>query len=272
MISVIIVQYNNAELTLQAIESFQKYIQCGYEIILIDNASTESKATELLDGLSGVFCIRNQHNDGFGKANNLGAANAHGDILLFLNSDTITVDDFVSPLVEVFDQNPTLGIVGPRLLNRDRTFQLSAGKLPSFWQELKDKFLYRLVDKKNKSVQRIAEKKFSARWNVGWVTGAAMFIRKSVFEACGGFDENIFMYFEDKDLCGRVRKLGYQILYLPESTLIHLRGASSSTESRMKIDTLYRESQRYYYAKHRSVLEQSLLHFYLKLTGKKSGK
>ena len=265
MISIIIVQYNNPELTRHAISSLQEQVHGDYEIVLVDNASSDAGSAELVHQLKNVIYIRNEVNFGFGKANNIGVQRASGDLLLFLNNDTVTQHDFISPVVTLFHEDPLIGIAGPRLLNSDMSFQLSAGKLPSISREIYDKCIYYLVDTKYGYFRARMMKKFSTRMNVGWVTGAALFIRKKIFESCAGFDENYFMYFEDKDLCARCTELGFKIAYVPDVSLIHLRGASSGERSDRKPRQAYRQSQIYYYRKHRSVFEQKLLRFYLRL-------
>ncbi len=191
---------------------------------------------------------------------------AKGDILLFLNNDTITTTDFVSRVLREFGEDPLLGIAGPRLLNADGSFQLSGGDLPTFAVEIRDKLLHGLVDRKLGPALNFAERQSIKKRNAEWVTGAALFIRADLFGRLGGFDERFFMFFEDKDLCLRARDAGYSVRYIAEASLIHLRGGSSGGVSD-KIRTAYRESQRAYYEKHRPRHERLLLRMYLKTIG-----
>ncbi|MBI4417892.1 MAG: glycosyltransferase family 2 protein, partial [Ignavibacteriales bacterium] len=199
-------------------------------------------------------------------ANNRAAAQARGDILLFLNNDTVTTGDFVTPVLREFDADPALGVVGPMLANRDGTFQLSSGLLPTVRVECVDKVLYSLLRRRWGPAMRYAERARRGR-TVQWVTGAALFIRSDVFRQLGGFDERFFMFFEDKDLCARALRKGYRVKYVSTPSLTHLGGGSSGTR-REEIEKIYRQSQIVYYEKHRPKVEQAFMKVYLRLAGK----
>ena len=268
MTSVIILQYNNHHLTIEAIESFRKYHSDDTEIILVDNGSTDANWSEGLTNISNLKLIRLETNLGFGAANNIAAKKAVGDILLLLNNDTITTSSFIDRIEKEFRNDSSIGIIGPRIYNRDGSLQLSYGRFPSILVEVIDKIIYRLVDKKNKPVSSYLMKRYSKRKFTDWVTGAALFIRKDLFLSINGFDESFFMYFEDKELCKRVKDSGKKVAYIPDVSLIHLRGGSADGPKKKFLELKYRESQRLYYAKHRNRFEQLLLSVYLKLTGK----
>lgn len=268
MISVIIVQYNNSRLTYTAIESFRKFHKGNYEIILVDNGSTEPDAVEFAKDIPGLKLICLDTNLGFGKANNLAAQKSSGDILLFLNNDTVTTSEFLHKIEEEFSSDSSIGIIGPKLFNSDGSLQLSYGKLPSLFVEFTDKLFYSMVDKKNKLALNYLKNRYLEKECTGWVTGAALFIRKNLFSDLNGFDESFFMYFEDKELCKRVIDSGNKVVFSPESSLIHLRGASLNDPNREFLDKKYRESQLIYYKKHKTKLEQILLNSYLRISGK----
>lgn len=268
MISVIILQYNNFHYTKEAIESFRKFHPDVHEIILVDNGSTDPGWKDSINHLTDLKLIRLENNLGFGPANNVAAKIATGDILLFLNNDTVTSGSYLKEIENEFVNNPEIGIIGPRIYNPDGSLQLSFGKFPSIKVELVDKVLYRLIDKKNKTAIKYFEKKYSVKQFTRWVTGAALFIRKNLFLSLDGFDESFFMYFEDKELCKRVSDSGHKILYFPEVSLIHLRGGSATGPKKKFLDLMYRKSQVYYYSKHRNNFEQILLKLYLKISGK----
>ena len=270
MISVIIVQYNNSRLTHTAIESFIKHHTCNYEIILVDNGSTEQNAVEFTKDIPNIKLICLDKNLGFGKANNLAAQKSLGDILLFLNNDTVITSEFLSKIETEFNKDSSIGIIGPKLYNPDGSLQLSYGNLPSVFVEFADKLFYALVDKKNKLVLNYLKKKYLKKEFTGWVTGAALSITKKLFLELNGFDESFFMYFEDKDLCKRVNDSGKKVVFSPESSLIHLRGASLNEPNKEFLDRKYRESQLIYYKKHKSKFEQILLKAYLRISGKSS--
>jgi GT2 family glycosyltransferase len=268
MVSVIIIQFNNSHFTVNAIESLLKFHNDNIEIILVDNNSTEPNATRFIKEYPELKLIQCNKNLGFGAANNLAAQQSSGDILLFLNNDVIVISEFIKKIENEFHSDSSIGIIGPKLLNLDKSLQLSCGKLPSVFIELFDKILYAAVDKKNSFALNYSERKYIKKAEKEWVTGAALFITRKIFLKINGFDESFFMYFEDKDLCSRVINEGKKVLFFPESSLIHLRGGSFNKENQEFLIRKYRESQMLYYQKHKSKLQNILLKIYLKLSGK----
>jgi hypothetical protein len=206
-------------------------------------------------------------NGGFSRGNNVGATHAAGDVLLFLNNDTLIESDFVTPILRRFDESPRVGVVGPRLLNVDGSFQLSAGRSPTFLREVFDSKVAAAINSGDQAAMRAQERRFARPTPVEWVTGAALAIRRDVFREVGGFDEAFFMYFEDKDLCARVRAAGFEVWFEPASGIKHLRGGSANPRTAQ----MYRASQVHYYRRHRPWLEQQLLAAYLHLSGKYPG-
>jgi len=257
--SIIVLQYNHADLTRQCLRSLMRHLGQRNEIILVDNDSTEEEARRLGSEFPDVEFVACEENGGFGRGNNVGAARAAGDILLFLNNDTVIDSDFVAPLLRRFETTPRAGVVGPKLLNQDGSFQLSAGHLPTFAREVVDKAIAAAINRGNRAVHRAVENRFARARQVGWVTGAALAVRRDIFVAVGGFDESFFMYFEDKDLCARAQAAGFEVWFDPASELRHLRGGSASTSAART----YRSSQTLYYRRHRTKLEQWMLAAYL---------
>lgn len=271
MISVILVQHNAIDLTRHSISSLRKFHPAGCEIILVDNASEESGLDQLLHDFPEIRVVRNKQNVGFGRANNQASKIAQGSILFFLNNDTVTTQPFLQMVEDLFAGDRTIGIVGLKLLNADHTFQLSAGGLPTIAREVVDKIIAHLLRNGNRVMSNIMERQYRFERSVGWVTGAAMFIRKDIFLSVGGFEEEMFMYFEDKDLCLKVAQRGYAVRYIPQHSLVHLK-AGSSTDSLIDSECVYRQSQICYYRRHRPRVERLLLRLYLSLTGKHPGK
>lgn len=268
MISVILVQHNRGALTLQAIRSLQAHHQGGYEVLMVDNASNDGSLELLQREARGIRILPSPTNDGFGAANNRAAQQAAGDILLFLNNDTICVEPFLQQAEAAFGSEPSMGVLGPRLVNEDRSFQLSAGTLPSIWRESVDKVLHGAARRRVGLVTKALEGSFSSRRTVGWVTGAALFIRRELFERVGGYDESMFMYFEDKDLCARCWRAGMRVVYEPRLEIVHLKGGSSSGPMPPLLQNAYRASQVHYYRTHRPRHERLLLNAYLRVRGR----
>jgi GT2 family glycosyltransferase len=262
-VSIIIVNYNGGQIVLDCLQSIYQHLNMdSCEVIVVDNCSKDGSQEAISDQFPLVKLLRQRQNLGFGLANNAGVEVARGNFLFLLNSDTLIGDDILSFLVERLSENPGIGIIGPQLHNLDGSFQYSVSKEISIWGEfltLQEVWQYRDFTKRPQLAQQYAQEQ-----GVSIVVGAAMFMRRSLFVDVGGFDENFFMYFEESDLCKRVRDRGYQILYTPEVSLIHLGGYSiSQTSDRMAKE--YRRSQRYYYKKHRPRWEQWVLELYLNL-------
>ncbi len=260
LVSIILVNYNGAEVLPDCINSIEKFMPISdCEIIIVDNASNDG-SPELVAHNPHVNLIKLSENLGFGAGNNAGARIATGEFLLLLNTDTILTSNILPHLINLIDTRPEVGIIGPKLLNADGSLQISISpaigiKGESQARQLNDDY------EKNHNIRAI-EQKFQKTQEVDIVVGAAFFIRADLFHTLGGFDEKFFMYFEESDLCQRAQNIGYKILYTPDVSLIHLKGYSiQKAANAMAVE--YRRSQIYYYQKHRPLWEQLVLRLYL---------
>jgi len=266
-LAVVVLQYGGGEMTCDAVTSFRAACGTHHELVIVDNASPADADREAVAALEGVRTLFLSANLGFGAGNNRGAAETEADVLLFLNNDTLTTADFVTPVLEAFARDPEIGIIGPAIANPDGTPQLSHGRLPSIGREAIDRCVYRWVDAGHALGRRMAARHIARRQTVEWVTGAALFIRRELFAALGGFDEEYFLYFEDKDLCARCRQAGRAVVFLPVRGVTHVRGGSAPPQMHDRMRAIYRVSQRRYYARHRPAWEQRALKAYQALTG-----
>ncbi|XHX79356.1 MAG: glycosyltransferase family 2 protein [Stenomitos frigidus ULC029] len=259
--SIILVNYNGAEVVLDCLRSLLQFLHpVPHEVIVVDNASTDGSATLISENFPTVQLLKQVENRGFGAGNNVGAKQAKGEFLFFLNTDTLLTSNVLPPLVRLMKERPEVGIIGTKLLNVDGSLQLSIASEISIAGEYKT--LKQLKQASTAKHRETIERKFAQVQTVDIVIGAAFFMRKSLFEALGGFDETFFMYFEESDLCQRSRDRGWQVLYTPDVAIIHLGGYSvGKVSDRMRLE--YRRSQLYYYRKHRPVWEQLLLRLYL---------
>jgi len=249
-VSIIIVNYEGARYTLDCIHSLKHHPPARpHEIIIVDNNSSQGEAQMLKATLADCRVVALEENRGFGSANNAGASRASGDLLLFLNNDTLVHSDVVTPLAQYVEEHPACGAVGPALQYEDGSFQLSYGAFPSLFNEWKAK-------------RSGSRGESPAPHTIDWVTGAAIMVRTSVFRQVGGFDENYFMYFEDADLCLRISRSGFTIDRLPEVVLTHL-GGRSYDEKNTRIRYEYRKSQLRFYAKFRPLPDRAGLRLYL---------
>lgn len=237
-ISVIIVSYNSQDFIEECLASVLRYIPRMGEIIVIDNGS-EDKTLEILEkfGLM-IKLIKSDKNLGFSKANNLVSKEASGEYLFFLNPDTEINRPIFNELINYYDKTPDCGLVGSKLVMEDNQTQPSVRKLPTVYGAFKEYVLgmkgeySEYVPDGNEPIE------------VEMVYGAAMLIRKDLFEKLNGFDEKYFLYYEDADLCKRVRESGKKNYYYPKVSIKHLVGATKSSQNRSKLN--YESSVKYH--------------------------
>lgn len=212
-LSIIIPQWNMASMTQDCIDNLIKYTACDYEIILVDNGSEDRVGQEYL---SKVKYVRSDTNLLFAGGCNLGASLATGDVLCFLNNDIIVSKRWEKQCLEVLLSDETIGITGPKLLYPDHTIQHAGIEIGRKQRPyLPANHRYRGQQSTYAPANELRE--YQA------VTGAVLFIRKADFDRAGGFDTKYTNWFEDIDLCFKVRfDLNKKIMYCPASKTIHL--------------------------------------------------
>lgn len=223
-LSIIVVNYNTREITLQCIKSIEKYpLSQPFEVILVDNNSHDNSVSafkELKIKNFKLKIIRNDANLGFAKANNQGIKIAKGEYVLLLNSDTEVLKNSLNKYLEETEKLAEAGVVGCKLLNSDKTVQESVFRFPSITRA----FRQYMLGQKN-----ILDKyypKTNSPKEVEVVVGAAFMITPSAFKKVGMLNEKYFMYFEDFDYCREIRKAGLKVYYLPQVKILHHHGKS----------------------------------------------
>jgi GT2 family glycosyltransferase len=219
-LSIIIVTWNTANITLKCIKTIHKFLdkKIDYEIIVVDNASSDN-TIELLSKEK-IKLIKNPLNSGFAKGNNLGVKKATGEYLLFLNSDMEFTDNNLIKMLDYAKHNKNIGIIGPKFLNIDLTPQGSVFPPQTALNAFKEYFL-KIKNSYSKYYPKDSKPKLV--WSL---SGGAMLIKKDLFLKIGAWNEKYFMYYEDLDLCRNVRKLKKDIVYYPQCQVIHRHGAS----------------------------------------------
>lgn len=231
-VSVIIVNYNVKYFLEVCLHSVLRALQnIDSEIFVVDNNSQDGSVEMVRQRFPSVNVIANKDNKGFGKANNQAVAVSKGEYVLFLNPDTILPEDFFTKTVAYMDAHPEAGGIGPRLIDGKGVFAPDAKKsFPSLSVALfKATGINKLFPKSpyfNKYYAvHVGEHETAV---VEALSGCCMMMRKTAMDKAGGaFDEDYFMYFEDGDLCYRLRKAGYTNIYYPETTVIHYKGEST---------------------------------------------
>lgn len=253
-LSIIIVNHNTNKLTKDAIYSVIKHTSgISYEFVIIDNSTKEAeKITEnFFKDIKGV--VINTQNKGFGNACNIGAKAAVGDILLFLNSDTLVKDNSLFECVDYIKTFKNLGVLGAKTLSEDG--EIDSGCKRGFPTPFSSFCYFLRLDKffpNNKKIGAYHQTfvKDNETSFVDIVSGSCMFIKKDVFFSVNGFDEDFFMYGEDVDLCYRIKQKGLDVVYFPKAYIIHLKGKSGlSSKSKETIFHFY-NSMKIFYNKH----------------------
>jgi GT2 family glycosyltransferase len=264
-VSVIIVSYNNKKLLQDCLHSVVENTKgVSYEIIVVDNSSRDGSQDMLRESYPNVTLLCNKENAGFSRANNQGYKLSSGKCLLFLNSDTLILGNAIEKMAMHLKENPTMGILGPRIVNTDhqptRSYMrfLDAKKL-----FLGSKRLRFFVDVEKYRLH-FPEYDYSTIRKVPWLSGACLMIKRKVFEEAGLFDEHYFFYLEDVDLCLQVNRLGYDVVYFPVVAIIHMFGGSSRQHPD-HLHRLYDKSMAYYFRKNMPGIQYLFALLYIRL-------
>lgn len=234
-VSIIIVNYNTCKITCDCIESVLKQTKnINFEIIVVDNNSSDHSREVIPQKYPNVEFIQSEVNSGFGAANNLGAKYAKGKYLFLLNSDTLLLNNAVKLFADFAENNIKDEILGTYLLDRKGNVINSGGDL-----EDRIHIYVRMMYIKFPLLAHIRDllptRSYVINDNeVGYVTGADMFIRSDTYRKIGGFDEQFFMYSEDMDLCKRARMIGVNSRLIREPIIIHLEGKSGNASEKIR--------------------------------------
>lgn len=258
-VSVIIVSWNVRDLLLSCIDSVCKMTAGGdYEIIVVDNASSDGTAEAVKTRFPAVRLIESRENLGFARGCNLGAEKAGGRYFFFLNPDTELKKGALDNLLSFLESGREVAVAGAKLLWPDGSYQDSYRRFFGVLFSILEVFEFHYYFPKNgvylHSLYDLEV--FREPAEVDWVVGAAFAVRRESFEKAGGFDEKIFMYAEDADLCRRIAGAGGKIYFLPQAEVIHYKGKSSGLSNVRSVD--YYKSLYYYHLKHSGSLKALL--------------
>lgn len=221
ILSIITVTFNNEKNIKNYLKSVIAKKPEDSEVILVDNASLD-KTKEFIKEFKEVILIDNSVNVGFSMANNQASKLAKGEYLLFLNPDTLILNDSINKLLS-YAKTSSAGIISPRLVLPNGEIQPNVRRKPSILGVIKEYYL----GIKNSFAEYVPDSTDAVK--VECVYGGAMLIKRDLFSKIGRFNEKYFMYYEDLDLCDRIRKLGLDIVYYPKSLIKHDVGTSSKT-------------------------------------------
>jgi GT2 family glycosyltransferase len=227
-VTFVIVSWNVRELLRRCLKSIADQTKLGYEIIVIDNNSRDGSPEMVAAEFKAVKLIRNRENLGFARANNQGLEMAAGKFVFFLNCDTELIEDAATELV-VAASEKSVGIVGPEILYSDYTHQQSVRRFPGFSDQLIVLLKLRHILGWTTTMKSYLADPGAAQREplaVDQVMGAAIMMRTELARELGGFDPGYPNWFEEVDLCQRVKRTGYRVVYWPLTKVIHHGGSS----------------------------------------------
>lgn len=255
-VTAVLVNYNAGRELRRALESIRA--ECGdqpWEAFVIDNASIDGSSSIVGEFAPEARLISNTENVGFARGVNQGLHLASAPLVLLMNPDCRLTPGAVGALVAVLDAYPSCALVGPRILNPDGSTQGSARGDPDVFTGLfgRTMLLRRLMPALPISKRNVVPDGVTANGAesmiVDWLSGACMLARREALEKVGGFDERYFLYWEDADLCRRLRGIGHHVRFVPAATAVH-RVAHSSRRARSAAIRAFHESAYLYYATH----------------------
>ncbi|NSL52031.1 glycosyltransferase family 2 protein [Calidifontibacillus erzurumensis] len=252
-VSIIIVNFNTKQLTLDAIRSvFQSKTRYSYEILLVDNNSTDGSVQAFRKEFPQITMIENKENVGFSKANNQAIRIAKGNYILLLNSDTIIQEDTLEVMLDFMEAHPRVGASGCKVVLPDGTLDQACRRgFPtpeaSFYYFSGLAKLFPTSPRFNQ--YHLGHLDPDKDYPVDCLVGAFMLLRRDVIEQVGLLDEEFFMYGEDIDWCYRIKKAGWDIYYYPYTSIIHYKGASSRRKP-MKIIYEFHRAMALFHRKH----------------------
>ena len=261
-LSVVIVTFNGRDLVRACLRCVPaSFGDLSGEVIVVDNGSSDGTPAMIAAEFPGVRLIATGENLGFAAGNNRGLPHARGRIIVFLNPDTEPAPGSLALLAAALDADPTLGIVGPKLTYGDGSLQASVRGFPTFGVSILVLLkLYRLARRLPAVAHYDAVTfDYAVAADVDQLMGACLAMRRALVDEMGGFDERFWMWFEEVDLCLRVRQAGYRVRYLPEPVVLHRLSQSTVLLHSVFTQRMYAQSLVKFFAKHHATWQVQVL-------------
>lgn len=250
MVSISIVTHNNDKVIKKCLQNIFKNINnTDFELIIVDNNSSDSTVSIIEKNFENLRLIKNNRNFGFSAAHNIAIKLGRGKYHLVLNPDIIFTENAFEKLLNFMEKNPDVGLVSPKIILSNGSIQYLCKRLPSLFDFIIIRFMPKFIRKFFQAridYYEMRETGYNKIMDVLFLTGAFMLIRSSVLDKVGGFDENFFMYFEDIDLCRRIKKISRTVFY-PHTSVIHLW--EGGTRKNIQLLLISIKSAIYYFSK-----------------------
>ncbi|MFC2085251.1 glycosyltransferase family 2 protein [Bacteroidota bacterium] len=229
-VSVIIVNYNALKLLRNCLKSIYTHTKgLKFEVIVIDNNSTDGDVGDLKEEFNELIIIKNDNNVGFGPANNQGIQIAKGKYILFLNNDTYFIENTLYKVFKFSEEKNEKLFLGCKLLNEDLTLQYSVYNFPTVWGIFTSNFFLYAIFPKSKIFNKfhLMNRKIDYVCEAEVIIGAFLFCSAAAVRDLEGFDNKFYFYSEETDLCYRFKKNGGRLFYYPKTSIVHLKGATA---------------------------------------------
>jgi GT2 family glycosyltransferase len=247
---VLIVNYRAYTELSSCLDSLRRFLADDLEVIVVDHTSEPAAAARLVGRFPWIRLIEVGANPGFAAGVNRAAREARGRYLLLLNPDCIVEGDVARAMASWLDAHPSVAVSGPLVREADGSVQASARRFPNVTTGLagRSTWLSR-VWPTNRWTRRnlMAREVLHDPLEVDWVSGACMMIERSAFESVGGMDEQFFLYWEDADLCFRLKRAGRLTVYNPVRGITHLTSRSSAQARKQSLIAFHRSAYRYFH-------------------------
>jgi N-acetylglucosaminyl-diphospho-decaprenol L-rhamnosyltransferase len=254
-LSVIIVNHNGKDFLGQCLTSlYASGSDLNFETIVVDNHSGDGSSIMVRRDFPQVCVIENGENLGFARANNIGMAMAEGEYILLLNSDTKVIGDALTQLILFLDKHPEAAVVTGRLVFPDFRDQGVARTFPTPLNALfgRRSILTKIFPNNRYSQRYLVSLTHTSDepFEVDWVSGACLMVRREVIQEIGSLDERFWMYWEDADICFRIKQRGWKVYCVPMAVVIHYEGRSVSRSASRRCIIEFNRSAYRYYRKH----------------------
>jgi len=267
-LTISVVSYDAKELLKNCLSSIYQYTSgIKFEVILVDNGSTDGSIEMLKEEFPQVKLIENRENLGFARANNQAIKKSKGKYLLLFNPDTVFRANSLDKMIKFMDDRPDIGILGCKILNSDVTIHPYNSSFHNLFSEFLRVFQLKKMIPGVRLREKIGQKwggllgltlreYFRVYWDserireVDWVTGACLLVRRKAIEDVGLLDEDFFMYYEDADWCYRMRKRDWKVFYYPFFEIVHYVCRDDVGFSPAVFVERYKSAY-YYFQKHR---------------------
>lgn len=236
-LSIVILNYKTRELLRQCLRGLQgPALSFSYEIIVVDNNSGDGSVDMVKERFPHVLVISAPTNGGFARGMNLGLKRAQGEYLLLLNTDIIILDDALERMIQFLDKELSVGLLGPKLLNPDRSVQYSCMQFPAWYTPVFRRTPLGATSFGEKHLKDYLLKDWDHASNkeVDWLLGGFMIVRAKALAEVGYFDERFFLYMEDVDLCRRFWEKRWKVVYFSDAQIIHYHKRESASSPGLK--------------------------------------